>query len=215
MAIADIRDYEDDRGNRIIGKPVQLGASSIRFYSENCVIEFERNVSWLGGVQFLQAGSYVKVGSNSNVRGGLQLGTKARIVIGEYLDVTGGLEVFVDDGATVDIGKNCLFATRVALRSYDSHPIFDLSTKSRINYSRNIVIGDHVWLGAGVTVLGGSTVGNGAIVGTASVITKSTPVPPDSIVAGVPAKIVRSGIAWVKPGNPPVDSLPDDYMTLR
>jgi acetyltransferase-like isoleucine patch superfamily enzyme len=53
-----------------------------------------------------------------------------------------------------------------------------------------ITIEDDVWLGAGATVTGGVTVGRGSIVAAGSVVTRD--VEPFSIVAGVPAALVRS-----------------------
>jgi acetyltransferase-like isoleucine patch superfamily enzyme len=53
-----------------------------------------------------------------------------------------------------------------------------------------VVIGRKVWFGAGVIVVPGVSIGDGAIVGAGAVVTKD--VPADAIVAGVPAKVIRS-----------------------
>lgn len=53
----------------------------------------------------------------------------------------------------------------------------------------DIVIGSGVWIGAGATVLGGVTVGDGAVIAAGAVVTQD--VPPDALVAGVPAVVKR------------------------
>lgn len=60
--------------------------------------------------------------------------------------------------------------------------------------SAPIVIGDHVWIGMNVIVLKGVTIGEGAVVSAGSVVTKD--VPPHSLVAGVPAKVVKTDVEW-------------------
>jgi acetyltransferase-like isoleucine patch superfamily enzyme len=51
-------------------------------------------------------------------------------------------------------------------------------------------IGNNCWLGAGSTILAGVVIGNGCVIAAGSVVTKS--IPENSIVAGVPAKIIKS-----------------------
>ncbi|MGB3390104.1 MAG: DapH/DapD/GlmU-related protein [Pseudaminobacter sp.] len=56
--------------------------------------------------------------------------------------------------------------------------------------ARRVCIGHDTWIGHGVTILPGVTIGDGAVVGAGAVVTKD--VAPYTIVAGVPARIVRN-----------------------
>lgn len=79
-----------------------------------------------------------------------------------------------------------------------THPVFySIVKQSQITFAdknyfdeyKNITIGNDVWIGANVIIVGEIEIGDGAIIATGSIVTKS--VPPYAIVAGVPAKIVR------------------------
>lgn len=50
-------------------------------------------------------------------------------------------------------------------------------------------IGQDVWLGAGVTVLGGVTISDGCVVGAGAIVTED--LPPNAIALGVPARVIR------------------------
>jgi acetyltransferase-like isoleucine patch superfamily enzyme len=57
-----------------------------------------------------------------------------------------------------------------------------------------VTIGNNVWIGARVTILSGVTIADGCVIAAGAVVTKSIP-QPDMIVAGVPAKAIKSRYA--------------------
>lgn len=61
--------------------------------------------------------------------------------------------------------------------------------KENLICDKNVIIKDDVWLGANSVILPGVTIGTGSIVGAGAVVTKD--VPDYSIVAGIPARIIR------------------------
>jgi acetyltransferase-like isoleucine patch superfamily enzyme len=93
---------------------------------------------------------------------------------------------FQDTGG-ITIGDDSLIGHGATLTTLNHH----LDPERRADMlPAAITIGRKVWLGASVTVVPGVTIGDGAVVGAGAVVTKD--VAPDSIVAGVPAKLVRS-----------------------
>jgi chloramphenicol O-acetyltransferase type B len=61
--------------------------------------------------------------------------------------------------------------------------------KNKRDKEKEVVIEKDVWIGHGSTIMHGVTIGEGSIVGARSVVTKD--IPPYSIVAGSPAKVIR------------------------
>ena len=62
--------------------------------------------------------------------------------------------------------------------------------KSKNNPYNRVAIGNDVWIGTRVMIMGGVSVGDGAVIGAGSIVTKD--VSPFTIVAGVPAKVIRN-----------------------
>lgn len=103
------------------------------------------------------------------------------------------VSIVVAEGTKVSIGSGCRFANGVKIRTSDQHFIFD-SEGTRINYARDVKIGNHVWLGALVIVMKGAIIGDDSVVGMDSMVTKE--IPSRSLAVGKPAKIIRNDIVW-------------------
>ncbi len=118
-----------------------------------------------------------------------------RVIKGGRLILHGGSineNVQITAADTVEIGKEATIGRDVVIRSYDGHTICQPGYRK----SAPIHIGKHVWIGQGATILKGVTIGDGAVVASGAIVTKD--VPANSLVAGVPAKVIKEGISWVK-----------------
>ncbi len=96
--------------------------------------------------------------------------------------------------ASVQIGANVLIGEFVSIRD-TTHEYADISRpiKQQGDILGQIIIEDNVWIGRGALILGrpeGVVIGEGAVIGANSVVSKS--VPPFAVVAGTPAKFIRS-----------------------
>lgn len=109
---------------------------------------------------------------------------------------------------SIKIGENCMFSYNIVMRTGDSHTIYDKETKEVLNFPKNIEIGNHVWLTANVKLLKGGKIPDNCIVGTNSLVTKAFE-EENCIIAGSPAKVVKTGVNWHKCGPHQWDSYKD------
>ena len=100
-----------------------------------------------------------------------------------------------EPGSKIIIGKDCMFAYDIDIRTGDSHSIIERTTGLRINVAGNINIGNHVWVAAHSIILKGVSIADDCVVGTGAVVVKSIE-EPGVIVAGNPATIIKRNITW-------------------
>lgn len=93
------------------------------------------------------------------------------------------------DRATITIGDHCRLGPGVFVTASNYGTQAGQRIAEQPRDERDIVIGNDVWLGARVFVGAGVTIGDGCVVSAGSVVTRS--LPPGSIAAGVPARVVR------------------------
>jgi acetyltransferase-like isoleucine patch superfamily enzyme len=110
----------------------------------------------------------------------MSVGLRVAINVGTYIDAGGGLEI----GNHVMVGPHCIISSR----EHSIEPTGVPMCYQPVRYGK-IVIGSDVWIGANVSIRGGVKVGDGSVIAAGAVVVED--IPPNAIVGGVPAKVLR------------------------
>ena len=131
----------------------------------------------------------IRIGSNvlceNYVR--LTVGVKGKLEIGDNVYI--GLFSVITAFDHITIGDNSMIASHVQILDFDHGIARHQLMRKQPERKKAISIGNDVWIGAGAVILKGVNIGDGVVVGAGSVVDKD--IPPYSIVAGVPAKIIK------------------------
>lgn len=121
------------------------------------------------------------------------------VTIGDHATAN-GLDCTLDSNAYLSIGEDCMFSL-CNVHVGDGRAVFDLNTLAlrNVRSQPTVIIREHVWLGLFSSVMMGSDIGAGSVVATRAVVRDVFP--PHSLLAGVPAKVVRSNISWTREHN--------------
>jgi len=132
----------------------------------------------------------VRIGKHSLVLGAVRLTGDGdlcgQLTIGSNTIITG--PIHADLGASITIGDRVQIGHNVSLLTI-SHEIGDQWQRTGYNTAAPIEVGDGVWLASHVTVLGGVKIGAGSVVAAGAMVTRD--VPPNTLVAGIPAKVQK------------------------
>ena len=118
----------------------------------------------------------------------------SKVDIGEHTHFAGLTHLAATEGKKIKIGDRCLFASEIVIRTGDSHSLLDLNGK-RLNHAKDIIVGNHVWIGQYVTILKGTQIKDDTIVGTNSLLTGKT-FESNCVIAGNPAKVIKKDVTW-------------------
>jgi len=193
-----IRDYTDENGNSIVGTPVCASDATVEFKGSNCRVVFGERSNFGGEIVFHRDNSSVTMGKWAWFRGRMTLGLGCAVSMGEKFYSGWRMYLTTAEGADITFGDDVLIANDCRIRADDSHPIYDGVTGERINPSRSITVGEHVWIGQEVFMMPGSSIADGCVIGARSVVTRSRPVPPYTLALGSPATVQREKINWVR-----------------
>lgn len=149
----------------------------------------QRATLFLGPETFLPAGS-VYVGGDS------------RVVLNGGISGTKAVQIDARNGGSVVVATDQLWANNVYIATDDMHRLEDLETGARLNpFGAHIKLGRHVWLGRDVVLTGHVDIGDGCVVGLGSFV-RGQKIPPNTAVAGSPARVIREGVRWTLEDTP-------------
>ena len=97
--------------------------------------------------------------------------------------------LFIDAAGPVSIGDNVSLGHHVVIITSD-HALGPSWFRAGTLQVAPVTIGNGAWIAAGVTLLPGVTIGPGAVVAAGAVVTRD--VPPDTLVGGIPAKLIKT-----------------------
>lgn len=150
-----------------------------------------------GGMPLVLGTLTMNIGSGSRVSGQTTISGRSagpnmpQLSVGSNVDI--GWQTTIAVGRSIQIGDNVRIAGRAFLAGYPGHPLDPQARAAGLPDEEeqvgDIVLEDGVWLATGVTVSAGVRIGTGTVVAAGSVVTRD--LPPNVLVAGVPARVIR------------------------
>lgn len=139
--------------------------------------------------RFLLSNAGITLGSNVQYCGRAWIYGRGQLFIGNDTWLSPATSIYTHKDVAIKIGAHCDVGPGVEFIP-GSHLIATFARRAGMGTAKPIVIGDGCWIGARCLILGGVTIGEGCIVAAGAVVTTS--MPPNSLVAGVPAKVKQT-----------------------
>ena len=127
-----------------------------------------------------------EIGEPCTIYPGFHCDNGKHIKIGSHAFIN--YNVSIMDRGPVTIGDHVLLAPNVVITT-SNHPLDLQMRRDSLGIAAPVTIGNDVWIGANAVILPGVTLGNNVVVAAGAVVTKD--VPDNTLVAGVPARIIR------------------------
>ena len=198
MQITDGNELLNLNENKFVGEIPNLKNSQININGKNNILICEEGVRlWNSRIDFNGNNSVLYLSSNDfDYALNISINGNNICFIGKNNYFNGMTTIVLSESKNVIIGADCLFSYDVSVRVADVHLIYHAKTRERLNFSKSIFIGDHVWLGQNAMILKGTHIGSGSIIGAGAILSNKT-VPSNTTFAGSPARLTKKDTFWI------------------
>ena len=188
---------EMGNGNKIIGYYPKVNNSTITFIGENNILYCEQGVELVDSeLRFEGNNSIIYLSSNRHkYKLYVRIFNNSVCFMGKDNYINQKLTIRLSEQKHCFIGDNGIISMNIVIRNADAHLIYSCSTGKRINESKSVFIGDHVWIGQDVRILKGAQIDSGSIVGAMSVVAGKR-IMHNSSWAGNPCKLISDDVFW-------------------
>jgi acetyltransferase-like isoleucine patch superfamily enzyme len=178
------------KGILLIGKNVRISYPSHLQLGKDTIIEDGAEINCLSS-QGIKVGDRVTIGKYALIRPSNLYGGPIGegLVIGDHSNI--GPYSYIGCSGKITIGNHVMMGPRVSI--YAENHVFEHPTilmKDQGVEIKEVIIEDDCWIASNSIILAGVTIGKGSVVAAGSVVTEN--VAPYSVVAGVPAKWIKS-----------------------
>lgn len=203
---AFVGSYSDDFNNHIeTGIPIDINI----YGSNNSVIinGSNKSISYLITVN---NNTNISIGNNvlTNMTPNLELiaDDNSTISIGNSTTFVNKCRIYAGTGSKISIGCNCMFSTDILV---SCNPFIAGITSG----NNSILVNDYVWVGWGASLQQGCNINKGCIVAAQAVVENEFSA--NSLIAGDPAKIIRSNVTWHRNNMEyDINAVPAEYRTI-
>lgn len=186
-----------DNDNRIIGCYPEIKNSSIIFSGINNILYCDPHVMLENTtLEFAGNNSIIYLSSNRyKYKLDVTIYNDSVYYMGTDNYMNKKMTVIVSERRHCFIGDRGAFSLNIWMRTADPHLIYSCSDGNRLNLSKSIYIGDHVWIGQDVRILKGTQIDSGSMIGAMSVVSGKR-IPHNSVWAGNPCRQICGGAFW-------------------
>ncbi len=176
----------DMRGEVILPQHPKMGGVQIGFGFVGIFDEKRSRTMWqVAGKVIFKGRAGIGHGSRISVN------EHATLEFGENFCITAESHIVTCKG--IKFGDDVLMSWQCLVMDTDFHKIWDGDEQT--NKDKEIVIGNHVWIGCRNTILKGVHIGDGCVVGAGSNVVKSIDAT-NAVIGGNPAKVLKTGVRW-------------------